>query len=293
MTEVRPLQPADFAASDAMADQAFRAAAARFEPSHPPWPERTAEQIAAAHHRQAHLQRTDPDGAWVAVDGDAIVGVALSLRRGPMWFLSLLVVATDLQARGVGKALLDASLRTAADARGAWILSSSDPKALRRYALEGFALHAGFTARGQLDRSLLPGGLGVRDGDWALDGALVDDVVTGLRGAPYGPDLEAMQATGQQLLVAEDGADRGFLVVRSGTVSTLGASSPALAQRLLWEGLARAEKPEVEVDWLTADQQWAIEVALAARLPLGPGPSVCRRTALGPLAPFLPSGAYG
>jgi hypothetical protein len=102
-----------------------------------------------------------------------------------------------------------------------------------------------------------------------------------------------MQATGQRLLVAEDGSDRGFAVVRGGAVGSLGASSPRLAQRLLWATLALAEKPDVTVDWLTADQQWAIEVALAARLSLGPGPSSCRRATLGPMTPYLPGGAYG
>jgi hypothetical protein len=81
--------------------------------------------------------------------------------------------------------------------------------------------------------------------------------------------------------------------VRAGAVGSLGATSPALAQRLLWATLGRAEKPEVTLDWLTADQQWAIDVALAARLSLGAGPSSCRRATLGPMTPYLPGGAYG
>jgi asparagine synthase (glutamine-hydrolysing) len=95
------------------------------------------------------------------------------------------------------------------------------------------------------------------------------------------------------LLVAENGSDRGFAVVRNGAVGSLGATTPALAQRLLWATLALAEKPDVTVDWLTSDQQWAIDVALAARLSLGAGPSSCRRATLGPMTPYLPGGAYG
>lgn len=293
MTEIRPLQMADVAAAELTAFESLRTMAGQFEPGSPPWSDRTPEAVNGAQHRVAHLQRTDPDGAWAAVDGDEVVGVALSLRRGPMWFLSLLAVDTALQSRGVGKALLDASLRTADGARAAWLLSSGDPKALRRYALAGFAPHPGYSAAGPLDRALLPSGSGVRDGDWARDAGLVDDVVTGLRGAPYGPDLQAMEATGQQLFIAESGSDRGFLVLRAGSVACLGATAPALAQALLWEALARADKPDVTVDWLTADQQWAIDVALSARLTLRPGPSSCRRTTLGPLTPYLPGGAYG
>jgi predicted N-acetyltransferase YhbS len=292
VTEVRPLLPADVPAADEMNAASMRAMAAAYEAG-PPAPERTPEMVERGRHRIAHLQRTDPDGAWVAVDGDRYVGVALSLRRGPMWFLSLLSVATDVQARGIGKALLEASLRTAEGAGAAWLLATADPKALRRYALAGFAPHAGYSATGVLDRAVLPAAPGVGDGDWDRDGALIDDVVTRLRGAPYGPDLEAMAATGQELLVAEDGPDRGFCVVRGGAIGSLGATSPALAQQLLWATLARAPKPEVVVDWLTPDQQWAIEVALAARLSLVAGPSSCRRALLGPMTPFLPGGAYG
>jgi predicted N-acetyltransferase YhbS len=290
--ELRPLLPEDVPAADEMAFAALNAGAEAYEPAHASW-ERTPEMVERGRHRIAHLQRTDPDGAWVAVDGDSVVGIALSLRRGPMWFLSLLAVATELQSRGIGKQLLDASLRTSEGAASSWLLSSADPKAVRRYAVAGFAPHAGYTATGKLDRALLPAGLGVREGDWAKDGQLVDDVVTALRGAAYGPDLAAMQATGQRLLVAEDGADRGFAVVRGGAVGSLGATAPAVAQELLWATLALAEKPEVTIDWLTADQQWAIDVALAARLSLGPGPSSCRRATLGPMTPYLPGGAYG
>jgi predicted N-acetyltransferase YhbS len=292
VTELRPLLPADVEAADEMAVASLRASAAAYDGG-PPMPPRTAEMVERGRYRIAHLQRTDPDGAWVAVEDGAVVGIALSLRRGPMWFLSLLAVATDLQSRGAGKQLLDASLCTSAGAASSWILSTTDPKAVRRYALAGFAPHAGYSATGELDRALLPAGLGVREGDWTNDGQLVDDVVTRLRGAAYGPDLGAMEATGQSLLIAEDGPDRGFAVVRNGAVGSLGATTPALAQRLLWATLALADKPQVTVDWLTADQQWAIDVALAARLPLGAGPSSCRRATLGPMTPYLPGGAYG
>jgi predicted N-acetyltransferase YhbS len=288
--ELRPLLPDDVPAADQMATAALRAMSAELE-AHLPLPDRTPEMVVRGQARIAHLQRTDPDGAWVAVDEQRIVGISLSLRRGPMWFLSLLAVATDVQAQGVGRRLLDAALRTSEGAGAAWILATVDPKALRRYALAGFAPHAGYTALGPLDRALVPAGLGVRDGDWSRDAGLVDDVVTALRGAPYGPDLETMSAL--PLLVVDEGADRGFATVRGNAVGSLGATSPSVAQRLLWAGLALTETPFVVIDWLTADQQWAIDLALSARLPLGPGPSSCRRTVLGPMTPYLPSGSYG
>lgn len=288
MTELRPLRPEDVPVVDAMAWTSLSDMAAVYESG--PFPPRTEESATRGQRRIAHLQRTDPDGSWVVVDGDEPVGVALALRRGPMWFLSLLVVATSHQARGFGLQLLDASLRTAQDAATAWILSSPDPKALRRYALAGFAPRPGFLGKGTVDRSLLPA-VTVVEGDWARHGGLVDDVALHLRGASYGPDLEALSAS--RLLVVDEVAGRGFAVVGSRGIVSLGATTVDVAQRLLWAALGEIGTDVVEVEWLTADQPWAIEVVLAARLSLGPGPSVCIRSASGPLAPYLPGGAYG
>lgn len=293
MIEVRPLEPADIVRADEVAYRSLTTMAATYTTTAQPEADRTPERTERGRARIAHLLQTDPDGAWVAVDGPDVVGVALSLRRGPMWFLSLLAVATELQSRGAGRALLDASLRTAAGADAAWILATPDPKALRRYALAGFRPHPAYAALGTLDRALVPTGLGVRDGDLDHDRELVEDVVTGLRGAAYGPDIDAMVSAGAQLLVSEHGADRGFCLCAKNEIFSVGATSPQVAQRLLWEALARIEGPQLEVFWLTADQQWAIEVALGARLALRPGPSSCRRSTLGPLSPYLPSGAYG
>lgn len=288
---IRPLRPADVDAAQASSFATFVDLDRRLgvEPPEP------SEQIRhRGRLRVAHLQRTDPDGAWAAESDGRLIGVALSLRRGPMWFLSLLTVESGQQGHGVGGRLLAAALRTADDAPAGWILSSPDPRALRRYALAGFALHPGYAARGPLDRALLPAGLGVRTGDWGRDADLLQDVSAALRGASYGPDLAALEGVGLALTVAEDGSERGYCVHGRDGVAALGATTPALATRLLWAGLSGTDRPEVELDWLSADQPWAIDVAIAARLPLRlPGASSCRRGALGPLTPYLPNGAYG
>ena len=288
MTELRPLRPEDVPAVDAMAWASLSDMAAVYEGG--PFPPRTEEGVARFRSRIAHLQRTDPEGSWVVLDGEQPVGVALALRRGPMWFLSLLAVATSHQARGLGRQLLEASLRTADDAAAAWILSSPDPKALRRYALAGFAPRPGFLGKGTVDRSLLPT-VAVGEGDWERHGVLVDAVATHLRGAPYGPDVEALSVN--RLLVVDETAGRGFAIVGARGIVSIGATTVGVAQRMLWAALAEVTHDVVEVEWLTADQAWAIEVVLAARLALVPGPSVCVRSALGPLAPYLPGGAYG
>lgn len=291
MIDIRPLQAEDIPAADVVGWSSLSTMAATYEDG--PFKERTAEQLERSHHRISHLQRTSPEGAWAALDGDELVGLALALRRGPLWFLSLLAVATTRQAQGIGRRLMDAALGSAEGADTAYLCASPDPKALRRYAAAGFRLHPGYLATGPLDRALVPAGLGVRVGDWATDRELLDAVGAALRGTGHGVDLEAMQAVGAHLLVAEDGPDRGFCVHRDGEIAVVGATTPALAQRLLWAGLAGDDAAKVSVDWLTAQQPWAIDVAVAARLTLTPGPSVCIRSARGPMTPYLPSGIYG
>ena len=56
----------------------------------------------------AHTLATDPNRFWVATEGDGrVVGFGSAVERGPVWFLSMLFVSPDVQARGLGRALLD------------------------------------------------------------------------------------------------------------------------------------------------------------------------------------------
>ncbi|MGF7238765.1 MAG: GNAT family N-acetyltransferase [Frankia sp.] len=256
----------------------------------------TPGQGAPAWARVAHLQRHDPRGAWVAVSPavgaggrDQIIGVGLACVRANLWFLSLLAVDSRYQAVGIGRRLLDATLTYAEGSSSAWILASNDPKALRRYQAAGFDLHPGYCAVGELDRTSIPVGLDVRSGDWDRDGDLVEDVAAGLRGAPYGHDLRYFAAQDRPLLIV-DGL--GYAILESSGITCLGARSSDVARRLLWSGLAAARDP-IKLNWLVADQQWAIDVALRGGLRPYPGPSSCLRNVDAPMAPYLPSGAFG
>jgi GNAT superfamily N-acetyltransferase len=52
----------------------------------------------------------DPDGLWVAEDGNAIVGFGFSWMVEKFWFLSQLFVSPKAQAKGIGQALLSKTL---------------------------------------------------------------------------------------------------------------------------------------------------------------------------------------
>ena len=70
------------------------------------------DDLAAILRIHRHLQATDPAGFLVAEEATAdggvrIVAFAAAVRRGAVWFLSMLFVLPEAQAAGIGRALLD------------------------------------------------------------------------------------------------------------------------------------------------------------------------------------------
>ncbi len=250
-------------------------------------PELTDAVRARGRGRIAHLRDTDPAGAWVAESDGAVVACALAFVREGMWFLSLLMVQPGLQGQGHGRELLDRTLETSTDR--SWILATSDPAALRRYQRAGFELHATYTAKGV--PGTLPMPAGVTDGDYDRHADLVDDVARHVRGAGLAQDLPWLRGKPVPFVVVDDRDGRGFCFTRPGGLVTLGATTEHAARRLLVQAL-RTNDGEIEVDWLSADQQWAIDVCVDARLSLGGGATVCLR-GQPRMSPYLPSGAIG
>jgi GNAT superfamily N-acetyltransferase len=237
--------------------------------------------------RARHLIGTDPGGAWVTQDGGGVVdGAALALLREGLWGLSLLIVRPDRQSAGCGRALLGAATAYGADARGGIVIASSDPRALRSYWRAGYALRPAFDADGPVrHRPALPAT--VREGRWPADRALVDELSRAQRGAAHSPDTDALLAAGCRLLVHDDG---GYVFAAGGRAVLLAARGERVARALLEAVLHDAETGTV---WfLDGEQQWAIDVVLAAGLSLRPAGATCVRGDVGPMRPYLPSGAY-
>ncbi len=240
--------------------------------------------------RALHQLATDPGGCWIAEAGGDVAGAAVAIVREGLWGLSLLVVDPAYQGRGIGRALLERALAHGEGARGGMILASDDPPALRRYARAGFDLVPAFGALGRVDRAALPAGLPIRAGgpaDFELAGAIGRE----LRGASHAADLPTLLAGSDGMLVVPD---RGFAIHRGGTPLLLAARDAPSARALLWGALAHADADdEVVVMFLTGAQSWAIDVLLAAGLALdtSSGP-VFLRGEVGPLAPYIPNGAF-
>jgi GNAT superfamily N-acetyltransferase len=276
--EIRPLQHDDVAATAGLA--------------HDTWGDVADDRAAAITRRApriAHLLQTDPAGAWVAIDADdEVAGCALALVRDGVWGLSLLVVREDARSRGIGRRLLDAALGCGDGTRGGIVLSSTDPRAMRRYAHAGFELHPCVGAGGIVDRRRLGPAPGVREG--TLDDVPATAAASRhVRGASHERDLPALLADGHRLLVHE----RGFAVHEEGSPKLLAASDEPAAEELLWACLAASPRGgSITVEFVTAGQDWAIRTLLRAGLALSPDGPVFVRGRLGPLRPYLPSGAY-
>src|SRR3954468_101174 len=211
---IRPMESADVAAADLVAYDALYGAL-------PNVGETYEQRARRGQSRIAHLLGTDPGGAWVA-EGERgrVVGVALALVREGLWGLSLFAVEPALQGNGVGRRLLDAALGYADGSRGAIILSSTDPKAMRRYARAGFALRPLVAAAGIVDRERLPARHPQVDEATGDDIGPTEEASRAGRGATHAPDIPNQLANGCQLLVL---GDRGFVVHREGSVRLLAA----------------------------------------------------------------------
>jgi GNAT superfamily N-acetyltransferase len=251
--------------------------------------EEEAARAARQHARIRHLLETDPGGCWVAEHEGRVEGVALALVREGVWGFSLFGVAEKLQGRGVGRALFDRSWAYGADARGHIVLSSTNPPAMGIYARTGLPIRPCVAFGGIPDLDRAPALDGVEEaGEAGLP--LADAIGRELRGAGHGRDLPVAMAHGARLFVLED---RAFALARGGNIIMLGARDERAAQRMLWALFVHGGPgATVNVDFLTAGQDWALPVCLDARLQLSPDGPMFAGGQLCPLAPYIPSGAY-
>jgi GNAT superfamily N-acetyltransferase len=280
---------ADAAAVHEVSRAAFRALATSAGEVSPPTPPEGDPHTVARLARTRYLARTDPEGCWLAEDGDRVVGAALSMRREGVWVLALFAVEPGLQGRGVGRLLLE---RAAAHGRGClrgMLCASPSPAAARRYRQAGFTLHPTMRLTGRVDRSGLldPGDIPVHPGGTAQF-HLLDSVDRRLRGAAHGPDHAFLLAHCDELLVVDSLAGSGYCYRTGGEVKLLAATSKRIAARLLREALARVpDGEEALVEFLTAEQEWAVDVGLEVGLALGTRGYLAVR-GMRPPAPYVP-----
>ncbi|MFI0731845.1 GNAT family N-acetyltransferase [Streptomyces sp. NPDC021225] len=254
------------------------------------WPPR---RIASVHGRNRHLARTDPGGCWLAVDDDGMpVGTALSHRREGTWGLALFAVLPRAQGRGLGRELLAAALAYGRACLRGIIVGSEDPRAAATYRQAGFTLHPAIRMRGIVNKERLPAPDGGVFEGGARQRDMMDSVDRRTRGGAHGPDHELLLRQ-CRLFVSDDLAGSGYCYVGDdGKVELLAATSRRLATRLLTAALlSLPEGAEARVPSLTAEQEWAVDVGLAAGLELSTQGYVCLR-GMRPPTPYIPSSTF-
>jgi GNAT superfamily N-acetyltransferase len=246
--------------------------------------------------RTRHFLRTDPDGSWVAEEDGAIIGMSQSFVREDYWMLSQLGTVPGRQGHGVGRQLLGLALSHGDPHSPGTIHCSRDPKAMALYTSFGFTLHPVVAAWGALRPGAVerptevvrcePADVTERDLE------VVSAIDRKVRGSARTVDITAMLAQeGTRLLLHED---RGYAVAADERIVALGARDEESATMVLRTMLAEAPAGEtIEINWLTAAQQWAIRVVVQAGIELLPYGPVMVRGMDGPPAPYIPSGGFG
>jgi ribosomal protein S18 acetylase RimI-like enzyme len=246
--------------------------------------------------RTRHLLGTDPAGSWVADDDGTIVGMSQSFVREDYWMLSQLATLPGRQGRGVGRELLRLALGHGDPRSPGTIQCSRDPKAMALYSSFGFVLNpvvAGWGPQrpGAIERPAdvvrhEPAEVTERELD------LVAAIDRAVRRSARSVDIVAMLTQpGTRLLVH---ADQAYAVAADDRIVTLGARQEESATLVLRAMLAEAPVGEaIEINWLTAAQQWAIRVVVQAGIELRPYGPVMVRGMDGPPSPYIPSGGFG
>jgi GNAT superfamily N-acetyltransferase len=244
-------------------------------------PERSAHWVRRTHH----LLSTDPGGCWVAEDGPDLLGVVVSFVREKMWLLASYAVVPGAQGLGLGRALLAPALEHGRGSLRGMLNASNDPRAVRRYHQAGFRLYPQMFLRGTPDRSTIPVVEKVREGS-ADDIDLMDSIDRQTRGAAHGADHEILLQQ-LRLVVSDTSTGQGYAYLDGG-VALLAATNRRTAARLMWEAIASGD--DLLIGHITPENQWAVDVGLAARLELDQGGFLALRH-LKPPRPYLPHGA--
>lgn len=238
---------------------------ARTTPGEPVPALRSPERAEVWVARTARFLERDAAGCWAAERDGHLLGFATSFRRETTWFLATYAVRPEDQGLGIGRALLDAALTHSQGCLHGMLSASSDPRAVRRYALAGFELHPQMTLSGRIDRGALPDVEHVRPGT-AGDQEWMDSLDRGARGAAHGDDHEFLRSV-HDLRVIDHSTGRGYVYTgHDGSVALLAASNRRTATRLLHHVLATVPGDETAVHHVTGANQWAVEAGVRAGL---------------------------
>lgn len=288
---IRPARESDLEAMAAITATSYHEVNERT--FHRSWPDpeiRPPARNGAWINRTRHTLATDPEGCWVAEVDGVVVGGAISRVRELMWILASFAVAPDQQGQGIGLQLLAASMHHGRGCLRGMFAASADPGAARRYRLAGFTLHPQMFLTGVVERDAIPLVDRVREGA-AGDIDLLNSVDRQTRGAAHLSDHEVLLEQ-FRLIVSDRGNGQGYAYVdESGSPQLLAATSRRTATDLMWGALGSSlPGSTLSVHHITAANEWAIDVGMAARLSLHQSGYLCLR-GMAPPSPYLHHGS--
>ena len=293
MVTLRPMTEADVPGAVAAFDSGFLAMRARYGL---PVTAGSLQNDRRRQNRTRHFLATDPSGSWVADDDGLIVGMSQSFVRDGYWVLSQLGTVPGRQGRGLGRELLGLAHAHGDPSGPGTIQCSRDPKAMALYSNFGFRLCPVVAGWGPVRPGAVqrPPQVARYEAAGVTEAQL--DVVTAIdrsvRASTRTVDIEMMLSEEGTRLLLHD--DQAYAVAKDDRIVTLGARNEESAALVLRAMLAEAPAGEtVEINWLTAGQQWAITVLIQAGVELQPYGPVMVRGMPGPPSPYIPSGGYG
>lgn len=290
-TLIRPAGESDLESMAAITATSYHEVDARtFQRSWPDPQPRPAARNGAWMNRTRHTLATDPEGCWVAeIDGE-VVGGAISRVRELMWILASFAVKPEHQGQGIGHQLMAAAMHHGRGCLRGMFAASADPGAVRRYRLAGFTLHPQMFLTGVVDRSAIPVVERVREGS-AGDIDLLNSIDRATRGAAHLSDHEVLLEQ-FRLVVCERNNGQGYAYVdEAGSPSLVAGTTRRTASDAMWEALASSGPGEtVAVHHVTAANEWAIDVGMAARMSLHQSGYLCLR-GMAPPSPYIHHGS--
>lgn len=252
----------------------------------------------------AHLRSTDPDRFWVAcrtvgpdagpspdmlgAGGERIVGFASANVRGGVWFLAMLFVEPAAQARGLGRRLLERSMRESGTRTLGTATDSAQPISNALYARLGIVprlplLHL----IGEIERPgalpALPAGI-VAEPMPAVGGGGTPEVEPALAsidrtllGYEHPQDHAWLAADGRAGILFRDGSGEpvGYgYTTGSGRIGPVAAIDRGQLAAFVATLVRRARPGAVRSLWVPGDADEVVRTLLAAGLALEPFPAL-------------------
>jgi GNAT superfamily N-acetyltransferase len=219
----------------------------------------------------AHFLATDPERFVVATTRDVVVGFGSATQRDDTWFLGMLFVLPEFQARHVGRELLERVLPPPGPRSIATLATATDslqPVSNALYSRYGMVPRLpvfNLVGRPSGPRAFpaLPPGVHVRETDWSADhdatereAADTDRLDAVVLGYAHPADHAFLRAEGRRRFVGRDESGHmiGYgYIAPSGRFGPVASSDAALLAPIVGHLVTAVHAPGAYASWIPGD----------------------------------------